>query len=161
DGTWSLVENPEQGRTAVRNAIQLGSDFIKVYDSLTRDGYFAIADEAKKRRIPFVGHVPLSLWPAEASDAGQKSIEHLTGILLSSSAVGFAWMKEYIVGKDSAKAPPAPNRLLQLDTFSETLADELISLFHKNRTWQCPTMTMVKLTVGASLDNPGLKFVPR
>jgi hypothetical protein len=57
---------------------------------LPRDAYFAIADEARKRGIPFVGHVPISVTVAEASDAGQKSIEHLTGVVRGCSAQGEA-----------------------------------------------------------------------
>jgi hypothetical protein len=58
-----------------------GADFIKVYSLVPRAAYFAIADEAKKQGIQFAGHVPISVSAAEASDAGQKSIEHLTGVL--------------------------------------------------------------------------------
>ena len=161
DGTWSLVENPEQGRAAVRNAIRLGSDFIKVYESLNRDSYFAIADEAKKRRIPFVGHVPELIWAAEASAVGQKSIEHLTGILMSCSTAGAAWMKERIAAKTPAEAPRAPNFPTTINTFSESLAADLFAVFRKNRTWQCPTMTVLQSSLGWSPDNPGLKYVPR
>jgi len=37
---------------------------------------FAILDEARKLGLPVVGHVPHSVSVAEASAAGQKSIEH-------------------------------------------------------------------------------------
>ena len=45
-----------------------------------RDAYFAIVDEAHKLGISFVGHVPDAIRVEEASDAGQKSIEHLSGV---------------------------------------------------------------------------------
>jgi hypothetical protein len=47
---------------------------------IPRDGYFAARAEAKKLAITFVGHVPDAVRASEASNAGQKSIEHFTGI---------------------------------------------------------------------------------
>jgi cytosine/adenosine deaminase-related metal-dependent hydrolase len=79
------VSNEEEGRKAVRRVKEWGADFVKVYALLPRDAYFGIAEEAKQQGITFVGHVPFSVSPGEASDAGQKSIEHLTGILIECS----------------------------------------------------------------------------
>ena len=81
DPTWPdsiVVADEAQGREVVDQQQQRGADFIKVYSGLPRNAYFAIADEANKRGIPFEGHVPDAVSAAEASDAGQKSIEHLT-----------------------------------------------------------------------------------
>ena len=74
------VKDAEQARKEVDKFYKLGADFIKVYSRLNRPSYFAIADECKKLGIPFAGHVPNSVSAAKASTAGQKSIEHLTGI---------------------------------------------------------------------------------
>src|SRR5207237_2713654 len=41
-----------------------------------RAAYYGIAREARKVGIPFAGHVPYSVSVVEASDAGQRSIEH-------------------------------------------------------------------------------------
>src|SRR5262249_19092575 len=75
------VGNDAEARQAVIQAKQNGADFIKVYSLLPREAYFAIADETKKLGLPFAGHVPEAVNAGEASDAGQKSIEHLTGVL--------------------------------------------------------------------------------
>ena len=56
DGTVPL--QPEQGRIGVREARQDGVDFIKVHDTLSKESYFSIADEAVKLGMPLVGHVP-------------------------------------------------------------------------------------------------------
>ena len=69
-----VVADEAQGRKVVEQQRERGADFIKVYSRLSRDAYFAIADEAKKCGIPFEGHVPESVTASEASDAGQKSI---------------------------------------------------------------------------------------
>ena len=46
---------------------------------LARDAYFAYSGCLPPRALTFVGHVPDRVTAGEASDAGQKSIEHLTG----------------------------------------------------------------------------------
>jgi imidazolonepropionase-like amidohydrolase len=74
------VNNVEEARAAVRTAKQEGADFVKVHDTLPRDAYFAVIDESKRLGLPIEGHVPASITAKEASDAGQKSIEHFTGL---------------------------------------------------------------------------------
>ena len=56
-----------------------------------------IADEAPKRGIPFAGHVPSAVTAAEASGAGQKSIEHLTQV-----AAGCARQDDASIARRSA-----------------------------------------------------------
>lgn len=73
-------KDAEQAREAVRKVKRDGADFIKVYSLLPRDAYLAIADEAKASGLPFSGHLPNSVSAIEASDAGQKSFEHLMGV---------------------------------------------------------------------------------
>ncbi len=80
-----IVEQPRDADRAVAETLADGADFVKVYSSLDRAVYFAIADAARRRGIPFVGHVPRSVTIDEASDAGQKSIEHLTGLDLDAA----------------------------------------------------------------------------
>ena len=67
-------------REEVRKAKQAGADFIKVHDKLSRESYFALFDEAKRLGLPVAGHTPVSISAEEVSQAGQKSIEHLTGL---------------------------------------------------------------------------------
>lgn len=70
------VANDAEARTAVRTLQKVGVDFIKLHRRTSREAYFAIADEAKKIGLAFTGHVPMTVSPGEASDAGQASIEH-------------------------------------------------------------------------------------
>ena len=78
--TALVVRNAEEAREAVRALKAAGAGFIKVVWNLSRDAYFAIADESQKQGIPFEGHVPFAVTAAEVSDAGQRTIEHMTGI---------------------------------------------------------------------------------
>ena len=75
------VATVAQAREAVAKAKRDGADFVKILQFLPRDLYFAIADESKKQEIPFEGHLPVALSAEEASRAGQKSFEHLIGVL--------------------------------------------------------------------------------
>lgn len=79
-----------EARGVVRQAKETHADFIKVHDGLSRDAYFAVIDEARKLKLPVAGHVPLALTAAEVSTAGQKSIEHFTGLDEASSHPNYA-----------------------------------------------------------------------
>ena len=93
DGTVHVAD-AAQARAAVDRYKANGADFIKVYTLLSRDAYFAIADEARKLAISFVGHVPDAITVEEASDAGQKSMEHLIGVPLGASSDEAALFRE-------------------------------------------------------------------
>ena len=85
DPTRLIVHNEDEARRAVDYLAETGVDFIKVHEHLDRNTYFAIADEARKLNIPFAGHVPTGengylVSGIEASNAGQKCLEHLFGI---------------------------------------------------------------------------------
>jgi imidazolonepropionase-like amidohydrolase len=67
-------------REVVREAKLVGADFVKIHDSLSREAYLAVLDEARKLNLPVEGHVPRALTAAEVSALGQKSIEHFTGL---------------------------------------------------------------------------------
>ena len=70
-----VTGNPDQARGIVRALKQVGVDFIKVHRRVPRDSYFTIVDEARKQGLALVGHIPMTVTPEEASDAGQL-IEH-------------------------------------------------------------------------------------
>ncbi|MBV8052825.1 MAG: amidohydrolase family protein, partial [Acidobacteriaceae bacterium] len=93
-----------------------------------RDGYFGAADEAKKLGIPFVGHVPDAVRASEASNAGQKSIEHFTGIFEGCSTIEDQLLK----------GPKSLGR--NVATYDADRAKTLIALMAKNQTWQVPTL---------------------
>lgn len=82
-----------QTREEVRKAKQAGADFIKVHDKLSRESYFALIDEAKRLGLPVAGHTPDSISAEEVSQAGQKSIEHSSGLAPAGSddAIAAKW----------------------------------------------------------------------
>jgi|SRR5690349_789570 len=157
------VRNEEEGRKAVRKVKQWGADFVKVYALLPRDAYFGIADEAKQQGITFVGHVPNSVSPGEASDAGQKSIEHLTGILIACSDKETE-LRLKLVKADSPEAR-ARVQATALETYDAKKAADLIARFVKNQTWQCPTLTVLRSNAYLGdehfRNDSRLRYIPR
>lgn len=146
------IKTPEDGRRAVDGLKQRGVDFIKLQSLIPRDAVFAIADEAKKQNITFVGHVPDSVRASEASNAGQKSFEHLIGIFEGSSPLE----DQFIKG--------AKTESQFLSTYDPKLATKLFELLARNQTWQCPTLVWER---GGNLieerdlaHDPRAKYVP-
>ncbi|MGE0634265.1 MAG: hypothetical protein AB7O96_17755, partial [Pseudobdellovibrionaceae bacterium] len=75
------IRTPAEGRTAVKNMVAKGYDFIKVYNNLSAESYTSIVKTAKELKTPVVGHVPNAVGYYNAIDAGQVSFEHLEGSL--------------------------------------------------------------------------------
>lgn len=75
-----VVRRPADGRAAVDRLADAGADFIKVYDNLPREAYFAAADQARRRGLPLLGHIPFAVRPEEAAEAGHHSDEHMQGL---------------------------------------------------------------------------------
>jgi imidazolonepropionase-like amidohydrolase len=167
-----VVQTPAEADAAVRRLQAEGVDFIKVQSRLKPDAYFAIAEAAHKVGIRFVGHVPDSISPAQASDAGQYSIEHLTGILLACSSKE-AELRQQQLDPPRHKETPRQTSLRQrawqqavLDTYSPQKAQWLYAKFLANHTWQVPTLPLLIdlafLTPFTDRPNdPNLKYVPQ
>jgi imidazolonepropionase-like amidohydrolase len=113
----------------VDSLVRLGVDFVKVHSQLRRETYFAIAQRARERGIAFVGHVPRVVGSADASDSGQKSIEHLLAIPAPCTpAESLALQPRYTVQGALGRCS------------SEDLAP-LYARFVRNQTWITPTFT--------------------
>ena len=148
------VADETQARQAVdKIKRENAGDFVKVYSFLPRDAYFAIADESKKQNIPFEGHVPLSVTAEEASRAGQKSFEHLTGILSACSTrsedlnvAARADLAEEMVSVTPTFFGPHLRQLRQamIDSYSPEKAAALSAVLRSNGTWQCATLTVLR-----------------
>jgi imidazolonepropionase-like amidohydrolase len=159
------VNTPEEARQAVDSLKARGVDFVKIL-SLSPGVYWPLAEEAKNQHIHFVGHVPVGVSAAEASLMGQKSIEHLSGVLLATSSKETELRRQLVDAaqkKDSAAYSHAMGEAL--DTFSQPKAWDLFSDFVDHCTWQVPTL--VWDVAAANVDNPAIagdarmKYVPR
>jgi imidazolonepropionase-like amidohydrolase len=166
-----VVTNSVEAAEDVHQLVARGVDFTKVQSILNRDAYFAIARACRQEHITFVGHVPDAVTAAEASDAGQKSIEHLTGVLRACAKDEPHLMREQL-RNGGRKETPARARARELtlerellQTYSGTKAAELMEKFVLNQTWQVPTLILLRNLAYATpqidrSDNPAAKYVP-
>jgi imidazolonepropionase-like amidohydrolase len=161
-----VVHDPAEGRAIVDSLKQSGVDFIKVFDNLTPDEYYAIAEESKKVGLPFAGHLPQGIWASDASTAGQLSIEHLFGSLEESSKN----FDQIVHLNDSPPASPAEKAAralallkLEVDGLDPERLKNLAELFVKNGTWQVPTLVARRivpfLNDDAVAKNPLLVYI--
>jgi len=124
-----LTRTAEEGRAGVDSLVKLGVDFVKVHGQLTPATYYAIARRARELGVPFAGHVSQAVGAANASDSGQRSIEHMLGIpapctVAESIALRPRFTVQGAVGRCS----------------SQDLAP-LYARFVRNGTWVTPTFT--------------------
>ena len=151
----------QQARDEVRILKQYGVDYVEVDTTLTPELYWAIADEARKRGLLLVGHIPPKIGAASIVQADQKNVEHLSGRFLN-VLVACSSDEDYFMGAlgsiydDVLKAVSEgkqPSRELQLtadfdkrllDTFDENKAQRLFHLYAKNGVAQTPTLSVLK-----------------
>jgi imidazolonepropionase-like amidohydrolase len=136
------VVTEAEARDAVRSLVRRGVDLVKVYDTLPREAYFALAREATRLGVPFAGHVPELVTAAEASDAGQRSIEHMTGILRGCSTLEAQFQQELLRAykEKAAETPLGVGNPRPIATFSRAKCEALFARFVKNGTWHTPTL---------------------
>ena len=125
------VTNADEARKAVHSLKERGVDFIKVYHFLSRESYFAVAEEAKKQGMPFAGHIPNGVAPQEASEAGQRSLEH-TSVLLQA-----------LMALEEKRGRTAKE--LTADAFDKLGGEKGAVLYQsmvRNGTWHTPTLVV-------------------
>jgi hypothetical protein len=116
------------------------------------------------------------LTAAEAPDAGQKSIEHLTRVADGCSREEESILSEVQRLEALFQAPRATmaqkidsgKSIIRLnmrvvETFDEATAQSLYALFLKDRTSQCPTLTLLRAQIDDPLlaNDPRLKYLSR
>lgn len=121
-----VLHSPDGARRAIYSLAEMHVDFVKVHDGLARDTFLAIAAAAKANGLTFVGHVPASMTPAEVSDLGQKSIEHLEFV-----------PKPCLVLFHPADPTPVGSAPPGCDAKS---IEDLLQRFAQNGTWLDPTI---------------------
>ena len=140
----------DEGRAAARDAALRGVDFIKVYSYLPRAAFFGLMDEAQQIGLPVAGHLPHSVTPIEASNAGMLSIEHARFPAYACGPGYEAWRKA-VVAHDAGETTTHPSSLFRahqhalVSDFDEARCLEILDTFAKNGTWLCPTHTTRKM----------------
>jgi imidazolonepropionase-like amidohydrolase len=160
------VANAEEARAAVRDLKRRGADFIKIISLPSKEVFFAVADEAKKQNIFFVGHLPFQVNAAEASNAGMRSIEHLlySAFSLSFSSQEDNLRQRLIAAEQKGDSVAWEHIAHEADaTYSSEKANSVLQALKKNGTWVTPTLASIDITSHPEqwkLDDPALEFVP-
>lgn len=126
-----LVRTPDDAIRSVDSLQHLGVDFVKVHNGMPPAAYFAAARQARQRGIVFAGHVFPPVTPLQASDSGQRSLEHLTGF------------QNPCAGSDSAVI--AGGMRLQLFLLGGCTAEDQSPMYRgiaRNTTWVTPTLVV-------------------
>lgn len=128
----------------VDSLIEAGIDFLKVYSLLPRDIYFALNAYANEIDFPIVGHVPMTVKPSEAAEAGIWCQEHLLEMLpeCSSEEADFYAKRIDYGGATSRLEKYIIRNQFLLDTYNPKKARKLYKLFAKKKTWHTPTLSM-------------------
>jgi imidazolonepropionase-like amidohydrolase len=157
------VGTSEEARAAVDQLQKQGADFVKVIQ-LSREAYFAIAEEAKKDGISFAGHIPIAVTATEASAAGQKSFEHIiySSLALDCSSEDAELRRRLL--EAAAKGSSSAAVYDDADkTFSREKAAALWATFIRHGTWVTPTLYSISIVAHStqqSPDDPLLAYVP-
>jgi imidazolonepropionase-like amidohydrolase len=113
----AVVRSAEEARAAVNTLVDSGADFIKVYENLSREAYFAILDQARRRGIPVDGHVPFRVTPEEAADAGQRTFEHVLAMAAGCSTTAAAERERFARVLSPPSGAQAPEGLAPMTLF--------------------------------------------
>jgi imidazolonepropionase-like amidohydrolase len=109
-----VVRTAAEARAVVGQLASNGADLIKVYENVSREAYFAIIDEAKRRDLPVDGHLPFRITPEEAAAAGQRTVEHPEALAAGCSTEANAEGKRFAGALAAYDGPPGSEELLLL-----------------------------------------------
>jgi imidazolonepropionase-like amidohydrolase len=155
------VGSPESARRAVDSLHAGGADFIKVYNLLPRAMYVAVMEQAKRRALPVVGHVPFEMRAEEVADGGQRSVEHLDGLDFACSTRGDS-LRANLLARPSRELWQRTQVAL-VETWSADACAPAIDAYRRNGTWQVPTLVVGWAVVAGDsvlADSTAMAVVP-
>jgi hypothetical protein len=169
----SLVAlTPEDGRRTVDSLHAAGAPFLKLYESLLPETYFAIAERARALGIPFTGHVPPTVAVGLASDAGMRAVDHLNGVLRACSTAEDSILAENLRSAQAAlrgdSIRPSPEVQAQrtqrmLATQDDARCRALARRLAGNGTAQVPTLVATRgyafMRELAAASDPNLRYM--
>lgn len=121
------IATEDAARKVVAQAADDGYQQIKVYTRLSRDNFNIIVEEARRRAIPVVGHVPSQVGLEHAVKSGLYSIEHLSG---------------YVALLEPEQTSWHPHKRFLAANVDWNKLDAVIALVNRSGVWNCPTLVM-------------------
>ena len=145
-----------EARELVRYARERGFDFLKVYDSIPRDVFLVLLEEAKARSLEVVGHRPLAVSAVEASEAGLRSFEHAR-LFLEECYPGAAKLRS------EGRRYQTADRRAMVDEHDPSQCGEIFASLRENGSWFVPTHVTRKMDAfaddAAYRDDPRLRYI--
>ena len=124
------VHTPADARRAVDSLSALGVDFVKVHSALPRETFFTAAREARAKHLVLAGHLSRNVTVEEASDSGQRSLEHLLG-----------FVNVCTPAESAAFAAADPLRRIVFNSCTSRDQRAVYEHLARNGTWVTPTLT--------------------
>jgi hypothetical protein len=151
---WTMgslkLKDPAEAPTMVSKLKSEKWDFLKVYSYIPAEAFRAFAKEASKQRVLFAGHVPLSVSVVEAANLGQRTNEHLGGLLFDLGQNAEAQRKQIQAAMETEKPQDEVRKVMQsfppepLESYSGPRVDRFARELAKTKMWQCPTLTVLR-----------------
>lgn len=157
------ASTPDEGRELVKERKAAGADFIKVYSGLDPEVYRAILAEAARQKLPVVGHCPDLVSAFEASQLGQKSIEHLTGVAMASSPRELTLRQQLAASYRTSRGydifSSLPTIMASMESLDSQKQASLFSAFKMHGTWHVPTLVMYRPIRATAEGDARMKYV--
>ena len=136
-----VVRTPEEARTVFNQLDDESVDFIGILPQLPRDAYFALLERARKYYSAVAGDVPAGVSALEAVEARQKSIDHMSGILLACSSEEKRLRKAYVEAIEQHDSDALEDfQTAALETFNAQKAETLFQRMALFETRSVPTL---------------------
>lgn len=150
-GITHVTTTPDAARQIVDSLAARGVDFIKAYEMLQPEVFQAVAERARLRRLPLVGHLPLMVSAEDGVRAGMRSFEHLRNIDIACSSR--ADSLRGVATEMIARGQDQPGMRLRssihsalrpraLETYDESRCSALLTLFAEHRVWQTANLVL-------------------
>ncbi|MEE2776982.1 MAG: amidohydrolase family protein [Acidobacteriota bacterium] len=140
---WQAPETADEARRLVRYLARRRVDLVKIYNTVPRDTYFALAAAAGARGLEVSGHLPLGVSVVEASDAGHRTLEHARDLPIACSPYSAEYrniMHLVIEGESGPDPPDAGERMTAtLDGYDEGLCRGVLRRLEANGTHLVPS----------------------
>lgn len=149
-GAWQGVRVAKTREEGIREAEKLldeGWQYLKTYSLLPLEAYQGVAETARKRNVPLIGHIPNGVTVGQAIEAGHRVIEHIDSVLLGCST------KEAEVVADRAKIIASGDLQALFTSFRQhkdeifnsidwQQCEQLAETMAKNKLFVVPTMVV-------------------
>ena len=142
-----MIRSPAEARALFDHLDGQQVDFIGVSSRLPREAYFALIERARKYYSLVAGDVPATVSVLEAIDARQKSIEHMSGILLACSTEERRLREPLSLALDRGDLDGFRQaESIAFDTFSPQKADVLFERMARFETRSVPTLVKLRVS---------------